>query len=62
MLMVPDKFTNGKILASASETHDVSLNITPYCHNKKNIVLNPPAKHQQNVNMTRLEYFHLSGW
>ncbi len=38
--MVPDKFINSKILASASGTHDISRNIIPYSHNKKNILLN----------------------
>jgi hypothetical protein len=39
MLMVPGKFIQSKILASARGTHDASLNIIPYYHNKKNIVL-----------------------
>ena len=41
MLMVPNQFIKGKILASARWTHDASRTITPYRHNKKNIVLNP---------------------
>jgi len=40
MLMVPDQFINSKILTAASGTHDTSLTITPYGHNKKNIILN----------------------